>query len=62
MKYLPTIGIALAILVCTPLAQAQQKTTSKAQAAAANRAAKLPGAKPAPSQFPKSQIQNRGFA
>jgi len=61
MKHLPALGIALAVLVCTPLAHAQQKPTPKAKAAAANSAAKVPGAKPAPSQLPKSPVQNRGL-
>ena len=62
MKNLPTLGIALAVLVCSPLTNAQQqKANPKAQAAAANAAAKLPGAKPASSQFPKAPLQNRGL-
>ena len=61
MKNLPTLGIALAVLVCSPLANAQQKANPKAQAAATSAASKLPGAKPAPSQFPKAALQNRGL-
>ena len=64
MKHFPTLAIAFAALLCAPSARAQQtqqKPTAKAQAAAANRAVKLPGAKSALSNFPKSPIQSRGL-
>ena len=62
MKNLPTLAIALAVLLSTSLATAQQqKPSPKVQAAAQGAAPKSPGAKPAASHFPKAHVQTRGL-
>ena len=61
MKNLHILCIAVAALVVSPAAQAQQKANPKAQSAATNAIAKRPGAKGANAQFPKTPLQSRGL-